>query len=141
MSARLSTSSRDFLFDGIPVDPYDGSRGASFGVSTYYIPIPFSSALVSSLQITGDGTAVASATVQHTDMPRNLNGTAIDPRVVGDGNVWVTDSSIGTLSIAASTGSTGTARVTFSNQPRRMSRIVLAVTTGGRIVGSASGIG
>lgn len=140
MSSRMTTGSNHFLFNGIPVEPYDGARGAPFAIATYYIPIPFAAALVSSLQLTGDGTAVASATVQHTDLPLNLDGTEIDPRVAGLGHVWATDAAIGTLSIAASTGPTGTARVTFGNQPRRQSRIVLVVTVGGRIVGAASGL-
>lgn len=138
--SRLSTSSNAFIFDGIPAAPFDGRIGAAFGVATYYIPIPFSGAQVSSLQLTSDGAAAATATIQHTDMPHNLDGTEIDPRVVGLGNVWVADTAIGTLTIAASTGPTGTARVTFGNQPRRLSRIVLVVTVGGRIVGSSSGL-
>lgn len=128
------------IFDGIPADPYGDTPGAAFTAGTYYIPIPFAAAGVSSLHLVGDGAAVASATVQHTDLDENLDGSAIDPRAAGAGNVWWTDPAIGTLSIAASTGPTGQARVVFGNAPRRMSRIVLVVTTGGRIVGAASGV-
>ena len=140
MSSRVSHTSNHYLFDGIPVEPYDGSAGAAFGVATYYIPIPFGAAYATAIQISSDGAAVATATVQHTDMPRNLDGTAIDPRVAGLGHMWVTDAAFGTLTIAGSTGPTGTDRRTFSNQPRRQSRLVLVVTVGGRIVGAASGI-
>ena len=91
--------------------------------------------------IVGDGTAVASATVQHTDMDVDLDGTAINPRVVGNLRCWKNDPAIGTLSIAASTGDTGSARATWTNAPARMSRIVLVVTTGGRIQGWASAHG
>lgn len=142
MSSRMTTGSNHYLFDGIPVDPYDGTPGAPFvAATTYYIPIPFSAGLVTSIQISSDGTALATATVQHTDMPRNLDGTAIDPRVVGLGHMWVTDAAFGTLTIAASTGATGTDRRTFSNQPRRQSRLVLVIGgTGGRIVGAANGL-
>lgn len=128
------------IFDGIPADPYGSTPGAAFTAATYYIPIPFSAAGVSSLHLVGDGTAVATATVQHTDLEENLDGSPINPRVAGAGNVWWTDPAIGTLSIAASTGPTGQARVTFGNVPRRLSRIVLVVTTGGRIVGASSGV-
>ena len=142
MTSRVSHTSNHYLFDGIPVEPYDGSAGAAFvAATTYYIPIPFGAAYATAIQISSDGAALATATVQHTDMPRNLDGTAIDPRVAGLGHMWVTDAAFGTLTIAASTGPTGTDRRTFSNQPRRQSRLVLVIGgTGGRIVGAASGI-
>lgn len=142
MTSRVSHTSNHYLFDGIPVEPFDGTAGAPFvAATTYYIPIPFSAGYATAIQISSDGTALATATVQHSDMPRNLDGTAIDPRVAGLGHMWVTDAAFGTLTIAASTGPTGTDRRTFSNQPRRQSRLVLVIGgVGGRIVGAASGI-
>lgn len=126
------------FFDGIPADPYGATPGAAFTAGTYYIPIPFAAMPVKSLMLVGDGTAVASATVAHTDMDHDLDDTVINPRAVGNLRCWKTDAAVGTLSIAASTGDTGSARVTISNQPARMSRIVLVVTVGGRIAGYAS---
>ena len=134
----MSTAGSKKFFDGTPADPYGATPGAAFGVSTYYIPIPFAAMPVKSLMLVGDGTAVASAIVQHTDMDVDLDGTLINPRVVGNGRCWKDDAAIGTLSIAASTGATGSARVTFSNASARQSRIVLTVTVGGRILGFAS---
>lgn len=136
----MTTVGSKVFFDGIPVAPFGSTSGVVFTVTTFYIPIPYAAgASVRGLELQGDGTAVATATVQHTDFETELDGSEVVSRTVGS-NVWQTDTAIGTLSIAASTGPTGAARVAWSNQASRKSRIVLVVTTGGRIRGAMSGI-
>lgn len=128
----------NFLFDGQIAKP--PGRGINFTVATFYIPLSRDGSAVQSLHIQGDGTAVATGTVQHTDFRENLDGTPIDPTVAGTASNWQTDTAIGTLSIAASATETGQARTTYSNQPHEMSRLVLVVTVAGRIRGRSSGV-
>lgn len=128
------------IFDGIPVEPYGSTKGVNFAVATYYIPIINDGSAVNSIHIQGDGTFAATATVQHSDFERDLNGAPINPRVAGTLSAWSFDAAIGTLTIAASAGLTGSARATWSNQPRAMSRIVLVVSVGGRARGACSGV-
>lgn len=111
----------------------------TFGVGTFYRKIGFHE-MVRSLQIQGDGTAVASATVEHCDFADNLDGSTVDPNVAGVASAWQPDTAIGTLSIAASATVTGGARVSYGNQTARLSRVVLVVTTGGRIRCAGTGI-
>lgn len=112
---------------------------ATFGVGTFYIAIGFHE-MVRSLQLQGDGTAIATATVEHCDFATNLDGTAVNAAVAGVASIWQPDAAIGTLAIAASATVTGGARVSYSNQTARLSRVVLVVATGGRIRIGGTGI-
>lgn len=125
------------IFDGLPTG---AAPGAVFPAGTYYIPVMATGGGVHSLHLQGDGTAVATATLMHSDFTVNMDGTAINPRVAGIASNWDTDAEVGTLTIAASVTETGQDRKTWSNQPRVMSRIVLVVTVEGRIRGSMSAV-
>jgi len=130
----------------------------TFGAGTFYRLIDFQGDGERSLHIVGDGTIICSAiTVWHCDYAQNLDGTSLDPRennstpgwgvgpaaaggtgaatTVGasDLRLWIQDAAIGTLTIAAATDATGAARVTYSNQPARFSRVKIIVGTGGRL--------
>jgi hypothetical protein len=107
-------------------------------VGTYYIPIPTEEILA--FTVVGDGTGTATFTVQWCDFALDLSGAAIDPSVAGDARIFQPDAAIGSLSIAASSTSTGGKRVSLSNVPRRAGRIVLAVGVRGRFVINWSGI-
>lgn len=126
------------FFDGIPVAPYSPQiRGANFGVATYYIPIPYSAAAGQrTLQIEGDGTFAATATVQHTQLGTDLTGAAVDPRVAGDAKQWHPDTAIGTFTMLAAAGATAQDTKSWSNVPSLYSRLVLVVTAAGRARGS-----
>ena len=128
------------IFDGIPAAPYGATRGAAFGVDTYYIPISSDGSAVNSLQIQGDGTLAATATVQHTDFLTNLAGSTVNPRVAGVASIWDPDAAVGMLTILASATETGQDRKTWSNQPHAISRIVLVVSVGGRARGAGTGV-
>lgn len=108
---------------------------------TYYYELPVQD--VTSIQIAGDGVAAATITVQHTDFAFDLAGAAVTPTSgasASDARIWKDDPAIGSLSLAASTGSTGGVRVTFTNAPRRSTRVKVVASATGRIVGNWSGI-
>jgi hypothetical protein len=128
------------LFDGVPATPYSIERGVNFEIGTYYIPIPSGLPLGSSIHLQGDGVAVATATVQHTDFADGLDGLAIPTATAGVLSCWDTDAAVGALTIAASVTETGQDRATYSNQPHLRRVLVLVVTAAGRIRGATSGI-
>ena len=121
---------------------------------------------IRSLHFVGDGTIVCSSiTVQHCDMPANLDGTSFDPNAtaaspgwglgpavaggngaevtvgVNDPRLWLTDPAIAAMTIAASATATGAARVCYGNQAARFTRVVIVVSTGGRLrIAGAGGL-
>lgn len=130
----------------------------TFGVGTFYRLIDFQGDGARSLHIVGDGTIACSAiTFWHCDFAQNIDGTSLDPNennstpgwglgpstaggsgaatTIGasDLRLWIQDTVIGTLTIAAATDATGAARVTYSNQPARFTKVKIVVSNGGRL--------
>lgn len=124
----------------------------TFAVGTFYRLIGHRENGVCSAHAIGDGTAVATITIEHCDMPVNIDGTSLIPTEPGaaapgwglkgaattvgasDARLWQPDAAIGTLSIAATTGVTGGARVSWGNQKAVYTRAKIVVTTAGRIM-------
>lgn len=138
----------------------------TLGIGTFYRLVGNLEEGIRSLHFVGDGTIVCtSITVQHCDMPMNLDGTPFDPNAnaaspgwglgpstaggsgaatgvgVSDARLWLTDAAIPAIAIAASTSATGAARVCYGNQAARFTRVVIVVSMGGRLrIAGAGGL-
>jgi hypothetical protein len=111
----------------------------------YSIVFPDGPCRQHSIHLAGDGVIACTATVQHCDFPHDPTKAiaaadrAINPAVVSELRLWPQDIAVGTLTIAASTGATGGARASWSNQLAKHSRLVIVVTVPGKL--SVRGIG
>lgn len=131
----------------------------TFAAGTFYRLVGYQEEGIRSLHFVGDGTIICSAiTVEHSDAATNVDGSPLDPKdpacttpgwglgpssaggsgsatTVGasEGRLWMPDAAIGSLTIAASTTTTGGARVAYGNQAARFTRVKIVVGTGGRL--------